>query len=178
MWAATGLLAPVLLASCFVVSCHRDTPEEPHTATESTELPPKAHLPHTVLPLLWTRLPLLPPGLQPNGWSQAVRAWEAATSAYADRKLESASHLFMEVAAALRNSKNTSRAERVSITGRCLAYENAGRALHAAQQTEQAKSLLREAAQTDPACKHSVYLRISYIARADATSTPIRRAGP
>ena len=62
--------------------------------------------------------------------------------------------------------------------GRCLAYENAGRALRVSGKPEEAKQLLQQAAEQDPGCRHSIALRISHINRTDTASSSVRRAGP
>lgn len=167
-WRCIGLLFLVLSGSCLPT-------QEPGTYPQSQSM--SKHSSEPLLPILWSRLPLLPPDLRPSGWTKATQAWKTAMSAYENRRFKAASRYFLESATALRDAKNPSSAERVSITGRCLAYENAGRALRAARQPQQAQILLETAARIDPACKHSVALRIAHIIRTE-TSSAIRRAGP
>ena len=180
---ATVSLGVLLVASSF--GCHRfeaaapTTAQDPQTALSSFSA---ARIPvpqkRENLPLIWTRLPLLPPGLQPEGWAEATQAWATATTAFGLSQLDEASEFFLRAAAALRNNTGRNPAARVSTTGRCLAYENAGRALRAAGKSLEARVVLENAGESDPACKHSVALRISHITRSANAPSPIRRAGP
>lgn len=133
-------------------------------------------------PLAWNRLPLLPSGLEPAGWRQALDTWETATVAYATGHFETAAQRFLIVAETLMPQQEEvvkdGPAARVSSAGRCLAYENAARALRAGGQTAKALVLLKEAKGRDPACKHSLALRISRLDRLDTASNAVRRAGP
>ncbi len=92
--------------------------------------------------------------------------------------MEQASLYFLQAAETLRIAENRKRAERVSVTGRCLAYENAGRALRAGNHIIRAQAILQEAARIDPTCKHSVSIRIAHMIRTQTTTIPFRRAGP
>ncbi|MEL6188552.1 MAG: hypothetical protein AAFU79_28350 [Myxococcota bacterium] len=116
------------------------------------------------LPLAWSRLPLLPRRLKPRGWKLALGTWRTATTAYAKGDLRVASERFLTVAEQL-SGPQRGAARRVRITGRCLAYENAGRALVAARDDAGARALLKAAAEKDPDCQNSIALRISRIAR-------------
>lgn len=106
-----------------------------------------------------------------------MATWRTATTAYAQGEPEAASERFLEVAELLRTSAAGAEG-RVSATGRCLAYENAGRALDAARKPERTRAVLTAASVADPACKHTLGVRLARLDRAETSSSAIRRAGP
>lgn len=116
------------------------------------------------LPLIWSRLPLLPRSVRPRGWPEALNTWRTATTAYAAQRPREASKLFLGAAELLRGEEDPT-AERVRTTGRCLAYENAGLTLRAAHDPAGAHALWAQLLEKDPACRSSLELRLSRLAR-------------
>ncbi len=145
-------------------------------AQTEAEAPPDAGtkvLGPPALPLVWNRLPLLPPNVRPEGWSEAEARWATATRAYSRGELELASRTFLAAAEALSSTVAAKAALRVSITGRCLAYENAARALRAGGDLEGTRQLLESTAAADPACQNSLALRVSRLDAETSTTSSV-----
>lgn len=180
-----GALFLFTFATVGLLSCRRgetapadaSTGSEPAAAaTSSPADKEEAPLERLDLPLAWIRLPLLPSGVRPKSWQTALSQWNTATTAYARGDLDVASDGFLGVAETL-NTDEAGTVGRVSATGRCLAYENAARALRSAGRPHRARALLKDAGAKDPGCKHSMALRLSRLNRVATASSSVRRAG-
>jgi hypothetical protein len=167
------LVVAVLAVGCRQGEGAPADPSPPDAGAASAEAPVEP----LDLPLAWTRLPLLPPGVQPAGWGAARAEWRTATVAYAAGDMARASRGFMAAASALRAEQEGEAEGRVASAGRCLAYENAARALEADRDRSGARALLEGAADEDPACRHTAAVRIARLENARTASASVRKAG-
>ena len=163
----TAILLPTLLA------CERREVSARPQGTETADVSPETWA------LAWPRLPLLPPGVRPAGWPQALERWEEAKRAFETADYERAASGFLAVAHVLDVRPSEPRAaRRVRATGRCLAYDNVARVYRAAGRPEQAREALAGPSEDDPACKHTIAQRLSRLEGDRPRRRAVRRAGP
>lgn len=160
------VLLAFLLSSCV---------DEPKIGPPSVA-PPSRPSPNPALPSLrgWPRLPLLPEGADVPEYDAARLAWRTATTAYARGDAIGSADAFLDVASRLRRH-DSPPIDRTFASGRCLAYENAGKALLNARAFALARARLEEI--TDPACAHSIAGTLEPIAAAQPSRrTPMWRS--
>ncbi len=139
------VLAIVLLAACAEPSTPPAAPsQDPATPAR---LPPWRG---------YRALPRLPDAAgTPDAYRAARTAWQTATTAYARGHATAAAESYLGAAAALSGGEPEPIA-RTFASGRCLAYESAGRAYAAARLFDSAEERLTAASRTDPACQSSI----------------------
>ena len=144
---AHAFLLPGALVS-LAVGCFDQGSGRGNGADSTQREPPK---------LAWTaNLPLLPED-KPRSilYRQAMLRWRTATVAFSSRQFDEAAASFLEVAKILRTNRPHPHASTFAVA-RCLAYENAGRALSGLPDRQQAKQRLVDAVADDTACPLTV----------------------
>ena len=164
-----------MLVACVALACSepRSAPAGPPTASSAPPPDANAATPPDAEPvaptleppwpeLPWSTLPALPRRLRVRDWGEARATWRTATTAYARRAPgEAAEHFFAVARVLFGPAKPRYRRGRVRRSARCLAYDNAGVALGAAGDLEDAVRRLREAGEEDAGCEHTIERRIA-----------------
>ncbi|MEL7367729.1 MAG: hypothetical protein AAFN74_02370 [Myxococcota bacterium] len=112
--------------------------------------------------LAWeASLPLLPED-KPRSirYQQAKLRWRTATVAFDRQAFDEAAENFLEVAKTLKSHRPHPHASTFA-TARCLAYENAGRALSQLEDIETGRSQLQSAVADDAACPYAIRRALS-----------------